>query len=148
MAENPYIPPEAKVEDTGGGPVLAVRPRRVVLAVQMLWISLFLSLPAIYWEAGRSPEGFTAGVFIFSGVLVGIAAWLNVKLWHGVNWARILYLVLAVLSIGTLMATGSEMLETSVPEFLVSAVGSVLDAVAMVLLFTGRAPLWFRRTPG
>ncbi|HEY5929733.1 MAG TPA: hypothetical protein VIU02_05430, partial [Burkholderiales bacterium] len=45
MNENPYTPPESEVKDVPYERAVAQRPRNIVHAVRMLWISLVLSIP-------------------------------------------------------------------------------------------------------
>ena len=64
-------------------------------------------------------------------------------MWRGRNWARVLYLVLVVLS---LMAFPSSLNDSQRPvvEIGLEAVSFVADAGSLFLLFTTPGSLWFQ----
>src|SRR5262245_23953709 len=145
MASNPYTPPKADVKDVGPERALAERPQPVVHAVVLLWASLLLAMPVLYWEQQRSPADTVAVYWGMAMVLVGLSVLVNVFIWRGSNWARILFLVLLVISVLSLLGTMDEMLSHPPIEIVLNLVMLAIEAIAVYLLFTKPGALWFRR---
>ena len=142
MADDPYTPPESAVADRVPDRMVAERPWQVRRAVWLLWISYALAFPLLYLEVERSPDG---GALAVGAVLLAIGAALNVNIWRGANWARITYLALFAVSFLAFWFAAGDMLTASVFEFLLNAANSILDAIAMFLIFTPPGSLWFRK---
>lgn len=145
MANDPYAPPGSAVDDVVPERMLRERPPQIVRAVLLLWTSFALALPLVYLDVERAPEGTAAAGVAVWAVLLGLGAALNVQIWRGANWARIVYLALFAISFLALWFTAAEMLEKSVFEFVLNAANAMLDAFAMYLLFTRPGSLWFRK---
>jgi hypothetical protein len=75
MNENPYTPPESEVKDVPYERAVAERPRNVVHAVRMLWVSLVLSIPLSireYQEAMQELLGYPAGDLVCLAVSMAL----------------------------------------------------------------------------
>ena len=145
MAPNPYTPPKADVKDLGPERLLAERPRPVVYAVVLLWISLVLGVPVVYWEHQRTPAEVAPFYWVPAVLILGLVIVVNIFIWRGRNWARIVALVLVVISFLSFLGTMGEILSHPAIEFVLNIVTLAIDAVAMYLLFTKPGVLWFRR---
>jgi hypothetical protein len=145
MAPNPYTPPKADVKDVGPERALAERPRQVFYAVVLLWISLVVAVPMVYWEHQRAPEEAASFYWVLVLMVLGLAVVVNIFIWQGRNWARILFLVLAVISVLSFVGTIDEILSHSATEIVLNVATLAIDVVAMYLLFTKPGALWFRR---
>jgi hypothetical protein len=148
MSDNPYQPPEADVRDTPPARLVAERPRQILHAIALLWISGGLGLAAGLLEARRAPD--FGGVMAFLSIVVfGMVAVLTVGLWRGRHWARAVYAVLVALSLMTFVSTWGTA-ERPGFEVALEAVSFVADGGSFWLLFTKPGSLWFRyaREPG
>ena len=146
MPQGPYTPPTARVEDQAidAGP----RPRQVIIAVALLWASFILGIPSWYLAAQREPEIMLHPVMIaFSAIVFFFCAAVNVYIYHGRNWARIVLLVLIALSVLLLLMPAEETVPASPAENLLTTIGLVLDVIAVYLLYAQPGGSWFRRSP-
>lgn len=146
MSRNPYAPPTVSVADPPGAPL--VRPVVVRRAVQLLWISFGIGLLGGLSHAGPS-EPWTL-MLGFMAAFGSILAWLIVNIARRRNWARITYLILAVLSDVDSVTSfqSSRSLYHAHPSVLVLDVtGLVVEAVGLCLLFTKSANAWFKARP-
>jgi hypothetical protein len=147
MSVNPYKPPGAKVSDLPPERLLRDRPRQVVQAVRLLWLSLVISLPLMYFEQQRAPDEAGAFMWIFGLVMLTLVAALYVFVWRGANWARIIFLVLWILTQVWVATTFAQMLQYSLVEIALHVVSLAIEALALYLLFTKPGSLWFRAAP-
>ena len=139
MSDNPYEPPKSEVQDASPRRLIAARPRAIIQAIALLWISSGLG-----FAGGLSEMSASQGALIFSVVvMVALAAGLTVGIWRGKNWARILYLILVLLSLTNLVSAWGL---TERPQFEVAleAVSFVADAGSFFLMFTPPGSLWFQ----
>jgi len=143
MPRNPYAPPDAAVADPPSAAL--VRPVVIRRAVQLLWISFGVGFLGGISHAGPSePWTITLG---FMAAFGSILAWLIVKIAGRRNWARITYLILAVLSDVEFVSSwqSSRSLYHAHPGVLVLDVaGMMVEAIALLLLFTSSANAWFK----
>jgi peptidoglycan/LPS O-acetylase OafA/YrhL len=145
--KNRYAPPTTAVADSQQIPLLQARPKQVRVAVALLWASLALGIPEWILSAIRDPEN-TLGVFIvgFTMLLFAFSALLNIMIYRGRNWARIVALVLTLL--GVLFAFVLVLLVEPKPpsqlENALTLLGLVLDFIAVYLVFTKPGSLWFK----
>jgi len=148
MAQNPYTPPTAQVKDRGPDRAIDVRPKEVIYAVWMLWLSIPLGIPASVYEYQRAvsqdPNPFVLP-FFFAMYAIGMV--LNVFIYRGHNWARLFTLIIYILAIVSFFALFNEYLEYPVVPLASNVVVLVLGVIALYLLFTRPGYLWFRR-PG
>jgi hypothetical protein len=153
LSRNPYAPPDAQVSD----PSLsershAERPRTVAIAIWLMWASVILSVMNVplSWEtitasAGDSPQmrGFVSTfvivVLALSFALYALLIW---KMGQGRNWARIVMLILQLLSL--LTNPFAQMKEAGLLAMAIGIASYVLAAVAVVLVFIPASREWFR----
>jgi len=123
------------------------RPKRITVAVWLLWVSFGLGLPAAYLSMLREPEpGFSPVLVAIVSIFIAFSAVLNVLVYRGRNWARIAVLLLVAVGIPYVLLGPDE---ATRPDFLEQAldfVSNALDLVAVYLLFTPPGSLWFRRS--
>ena len=123
-------------------------PRRVRVAAGLMvaaWV-LGVGEAVLTWESeiGGLPVSWQAGlvgadIIIFAGLL-----WLTYEVYRRASWARITYLIIAVLT-----GLGYAILLRLMPQppmgSLVNGIAqSAMEAVAIYLLFTGSARRWFK----
>lgn len=146
MNENPYSPPGAKVEDAPPVRAVAERPRNVVTAVWLLWISLVVSIPISireYQDAASDSNGTFLLYFILA--LYAISILINVFVHRGSNFARIALLVFTLLNALSFLAGMQQILRYPAGDLVAIAISMFLDVAALVLVFTRPGALWFRR---
>ncbi len=123
------------------------RPRQVSTALRLLWTSLGLGLvtSALDWSyvGAVASAGFTVAVLL---VVLGLTAFLIVKMGAGRNWARITFLVLFLAGAAPYVPNLIAMYGRSLLTGTVSLLQLVLQIVALYLLFTRPGADWFRRT--
>jgi hypothetical protein len=68
----------------------------------------------------------------------------NVAMWRGRNWARIVFLILSVISVVGFVLELWETLSSTVIEIALTVASTALDVVVSYLLFTKPGALWFR----
>jgi hypothetical protein len=148
MNENPYTPPNAEVKDAASDRAVPERPRQVVHAVRMLWLSLVLSIPLSMREfQDASAESDSTFLLYFILTLYAISVVINIHVHRGSNWARILLLVFNVLNVLSFAAAMNEILKYPAGDLVALGASMFLDLVALVLLYTRPGALWFRRIP-
>jgi hypothetical protein len=87
--DTPYGPPKAAVRDPDPGRLLPERPRQIVQAAGLFWLSTTLGIVAACSEAQRSPGSLAAlGVVVL--LILALTIVMTVAIWRGRNWARIL----------------------------------------------------------
>ena len=149
--DNRYAPPTTALRDVEVERYLSERPAQVRWASVLLWQSFTLSVALTVYglRAEDNPAEFAPAVrAAMVGISVGglaLSALLNVMIYRGHNWARILYLFLAGVSLWLWLMPGDEGSSLTLTETIGFVVASLLDAVAMVLVFTRPGALWFRR---
>jgi NADH:ubiquinone oxidoreductase subunit 6 (subunit J) len=152
MNDNPYAPPRAAVSDFDPQPL--IRPRNVVRAVRLLWLSFFCVFPATLYELINIPPDTTPLENIIVNVLaVGLAfviAWvINRAAWRGRNWGRWVQTVLWILATFALvfLAVRWPRLDPdAMPWYLMVQylVQHLINLIALVLLFSPTANAWYR----
>jgi len=146
MNQNPYTPPESEVKDVPYERAVAQRPRNVVHAVRMLWISLVLSIPLSIREyQDAASEGNATFLLYFILTLYALSVLINLYIHRGSHWARVLLLVFNVLNVLSFLAAMQELLGYPVGDLVCLATSMALDLIALVLVFTRPGALWFRR---
>lgn len=147
MERNLYAPPAAAVAD----PVAPreERPLEVVWAVRLLWISLATSaiglLARYLFEVSI---GSIVYVLITGGTRYVIVTWLILRIAGGHNWARIVFLVLLLASLGYTIFNWhyyARFFTAQYPLYVLELVAkALLDLGAACLLFMPRANRWFK----
>lgn len=143
MTHNPYSAPRSVVTDTPPPPM--ERPRVVVIAVALFWTEVALGLleSLLDWKHLTADDSATF-VLIVDVLFVGLSVLINIMIWRGRNWARIVALVLTALAVvGFAPIIGAEFARAP----LVTVLGMIellLDVIALYLVFVpGRQ--WFAR---
>jgi hypothetical protein len=145
MVRNPYSPPAAVVADPAEAQHQYPQPKQVRVAVILLWASFALGFPAVYLEYQHVTSAAEAVVLtIIMVAACAFAALLNVKIARGRNWSRWAFLVMMFLTLLSYLAPDDATRVVSWAEGALSVTSSVLDAVALYLLFSWPGALWFR----
>lgn len=143
MTHNPYSAPRSAVTDSPPPPM--GRPRIVGIAVALLWTEVALGLldSLLDWKQVTTGEAAPV-VLIVDVVFVGLSVLINIMIWRGRNWARIVALVLTMLGVVSLAPViGAEFARAPFVTVLVM-IELLLDAIALYLVFVpGRQ--WFAR---
>jgi hypothetical protein len=158
-AANPYAasyaPPRSQVADAEED--LIERPPKVTRAVRCLWIGWVLSALIVLYTLGKPEEvrnvgpAFDARATILAftisicALMYAVAAWINVKISRGRNWARILYLVINLLWLPALPALAIGAFAGAIPvfELLANLASFALSMVTCYLLLTRESNEWF-----
>lgn len=146
-----YAPPTTDVRDVEAERALSERPPQVRWASVLLWLSFTLgaALSVYALRADGDPSEHAPAVdAVLAGITFGalaLSAWLNVMIYLGHNWARIVYLALAVLALVLMLVPVGDGEPLTQTETLGYALSSLLDFAAMVLVFTRPGALWFKR---
>jgi hypothetical protein len=121
------------------------RPRVVVIAVALLWTEVTLGLleSLLDWKNLTANDSARFGLIV-DVLFVGISVLINIMIWRGRNWARIVALVLTLLAVvGFAPVIGVEFARAP----FVTVLGMselLLDVIAVYLVFVpGRR--WFAR---
>ena len=139
--ENRFSPPKTEVADPAT-PAREPTPKTVIQAVWLLWASLLLGIPmVIIYTSGRSFDLEEFASLVIQLFVFAFMALVIVRISTGKNWARMAALALTLLGVLSMFALPEE---TTVIEYLLGALSSTLDAVAMYLLFLSPGRAWFR----
>jgi len=105
-----------------------------------------LAVPATLFSMMRGPEGgdTLAGAVIY-GVLFAINAWINLMVYRGRNWARIVTFVFLLIGAYYMFVPVEEPVPAGVIEWIINLVCLVLESVAVFWLFTQPGAAWFAR---
>ena len=143
MTHNPYSAPRSAVTDTPPPPM--ERPRVVVIAVALLWTEVALGLleSLLDWKNLMANESARFGLIV-DVLFVGLSVLINIMIWRGRNWARIVALVLTMLAVvGFAPVIGVEFARAPFVTLLGMS-EMLLDVIALYLVFVpGRQ--WFAR---
>jgi len=143
MTHNPYSAPRSTVTDTPPPPM--ERPRVVIIAVALLWTEVALGLleSLLDWKNLMASESARFGLIV-DVLFVGLSVLINIMIWRGRNWARIVALVLTMLAVvGFAPVVGVEFARAPIVTLLGMS-EMLLDVIALYLVFVpGRQ--WFAR---
>jgi hypothetical protein len=147
MVDNPYAPPKAVVADLETRVSSLSRPHEVTLAIRLLWFSLTLGVFNFAFAYGRVVVAASLPPGALAGALLGWTslAWLTFYIGRGRNWARMIFLVGSVAGLPVSIWALPAMLDRSIVATTVSLAMSVLQIVALYLVFIGGGARWFRR---
>lgn len=144
VGRNRYAPPRGAVADPADARADR-RPRSVGVAVLLMAASFLLSVavdaPVLWGEVATGLQ--PVWVLAVIGLLYALVAWLIGRLHRGRNWARWVLLAFSVVSVGLMVADPSLAGDTTIA-VVAGIVSTVLDAVALVLVFTPPGSGWFR----
>jgi hypothetical protein len=143
---NPYQVTRADVDDVGPAVDRGEKPTTVSVAVVMLWLALIIQLAGLVWTwqfFRWGPPAIQVMLVVVSLIWLFLA-YLVAMIEKGLNWARITFLVLYVLGLLFSALSIEQALEQS-PLAATSAIAqSVLQAIAMVLVFLRPSNPWYR----
>jgi hypothetical protein len=142
---NPYEAPKSAVADTDLPPAPREKPRQVVWATSLIWITIAMGLLNVVLLP--SVEDATK-TWIIVGITFAIIAALTVFISLGHNWARIVFLVLFVIGLLPSAVSLPQVFAQSLFMALLSLLQMLLQGAAMVFVFTRPGSLWFRRARG
>ena len=147
MSRDPrYAPPGTEVADPAQIPALPARPRQVQIAVALLWLSLALGIPEAALGTRQPDEGGMGVVLMVIMLLIfGLVGFLNVKVYQGRNWARIVMLLLTVLSVLVMLIPSDESQAQGPLLQGLYLFDVLIEVVAMYLVFSKPGSLWFKR---
>jgi hypothetical protein len=148
VTNDPYAPPKAVVANPIAGVESFSRPHEVALASRLLWCSLVLGVVNFVVDSGPAvvagslpPVAIAVSLSTF-----GLLAWLTHGIGRGGNWARVTFLVMFVLGVPVFLWALPTLLERSMLATATSLAISVLQIVALYLVFTRVGARWFRRS--
>jgi hypothetical protein len=143
--QSPYAPPTSQVSDPPEPQHLFPKPMQIRVAVGFLWLLVVLAIPTVYFEYRRaSSYGEAVFLTIFISAVLAFAAFLNVQISRGRNWARIVFLVIVAFSIAFSFLPDEGARVVSTVQSALSVASLVLDIVVAYLLFSWPGALWFR----
>jgi hypothetical protein len=146
LTNNPYAPPASEV---GELPDPELRPKQVVVAVCLLWVSIaFGPLVAIVRafmylsDSGIEPRMWF-DLMIGQLTALGIWVFLTLKVWSRRNWARILLLVFVVITVMMSIFTLTRIATPSLWSIVSAYWPTPIRVCAVALLFIAPAKIWF-----
>lgn len=150
MTENPYAPPRAHVADASLDASLGKAPSAVRVAVRLYWISLalgFVNLCLTAWLLVQPQFSWSLliGLAVGGGLTLLITVWLVVMVAGRRNWARIIILVLSLISIPYFASSLVPSFEASAPGGILLFLVYGLQYFAVILLFLRESNAWFRK---
>ena len=143
---NPYQVTSAQVDDLGPAEDRGDKPTTVSAAVVMLWITLIIQLAGVVWlwQFARYGPALIAITMTVVTVIWLFTAYLVAMVEQGRNWARITYLVLFLLGLPFLAKAFYTNGWQANIAMLSVITQTVLQAVALTLVFAPTSRRWFR----
>jgi len=120
---------------------VAERPRQIIQAIALLWMSTTLGF---FSSLSENDESW-ATLILAALVMLVLAVALSIGLWRGRNWGRVVYLVLVSLSLAAFVSAWG-VAERPPVEVALEAVSFVADAGSFFLVFTKPGSIWFEDT--
>lgn len=145
MSHNPYQPPRSTVGDPEI-PSMGERPAGVDLAVKLLWMSFAIGVLVmiVQWKVVTAEASPAVTIFGMSfGFLV--ALFFIHFIGKGRNWARVVFLVLALLGLPIFLMQLPNTFKVSPLAGIIGIVQTGIQYYALYLLFLTPARLWFGR---
>jgi hypothetical protein len=146
MDRNPYAPPAAIVSDAISAPLLE-RPLSVKRGILLLWISFAFGLLNTGWGFYTEPQDavWTIVLLVVAIAIFGLCALVIRKISQRRNWARVLYLILAIISYSILIYSylSLEDAQTDIIVTLLETAAMFTDIAGVALIFTPSANRWF-----
>ena len=149
MSESPYTPPKARIDppSPSSGPGLE-RPIEVLFAIWLLiagylfgWVGVLVT-----WDYQMSLQA-PAQFFLSQAFGAAIAVWIYYKIYHGRNWARILFLISVLLGLAAFLIPVFIEILIAAPPFtkLVMISGHLINVAVVWLLFFSPGRHWFNK---
>jgi hypothetical protein len=147
VSENPYAPPKAVVADVAIAEAAMERPREIKLVVQLGVVSWIMGVivMALSWDYYRQLQPVSSTIYTQLFTVV-VLAWLYYKVYQGRNWARITWLVFAIIGFAGI-AMAWPQLGNSLPGLakIQMLIGAGITAWQFWLLFLSPGRRWFGR---
>ena len=146
MHKSPYAPPAAHVADPPQVLFSIARPKQVVVAVGLLWLGLAVSIPVVSLGFTHDLDADILPILvILTALAFAFSAFLNVLIYRGRNWARIVSLVLYLLSGLAIFIPVDESVASDRLEDVLNSLVYLLEGGALYLLFSMPGKLWFNQ---
>jgi len=149
MSESPYTPPKAPIDPPSySGQLELQRPKEVLFAIWLViagylvgWVGVFVTWD--YQLSVQAPGEF----FLGQAFGTAIAVWIYYKIYHGRNWARILFLISVVLGLVSLLIPMVIEILKAAPAFMkvVMISGHLVNLAVVWLLFFSPGRHWFNK---
>ena len=122
------------------------KPDQVKTAVNLLYASLAIGvLNLILSLAAIVEQSLVVFVIVVAVITISILFFLIVMISSGKNWARIVFLILYVIGLPGQVATVLQLMTAYSFISLTGTVQTILQLVAIVLLFQSASTAWFKR---
>lgn len=142
MNGNPYAPPKAAVADPT---TQATPPHAVALATRLQWVAVALgAVNLVVVLVPVASVGQLPFILPIPLALLGTLAVFAHNISRGRNWARIAFLVMFGFGLPGFLLGLPGMLRESASATAISVLMSVLQTIALFLVFTGAGARWFR----
>ncbi len=146
MHKSPYAPPASHVADPPQVLFSIARPKQVVVAVGLLWLGLAVSIPVVSLGFNHDLDADILPILvILTALTFAFSALLNVLIYRGRNWARMVSLVLYLLSGLAIFIPVDESVASDLLEDVLNSLVYLLDGGALYLLFSMPGKLWFNQ---
>ena len=120
---------------------IIIMPRNVKFAIYGMWISLLVSLVANAYQAILVDEARTGLVeLLMSAFILGFTLFVYRQVARGVNWARLAFLALLILSYVLSAIDPAGMSQVDLVALVITA---PIDIYVVIQLFGARASAWF-----
>jgi hypothetical protein len=127
------------------------RPHQVAAAVSLMGVSLAIvhlprtALVLLAAFTGHIPGGDAIYKVMDEIVIWGFSLGLLALIWHGINWARWLNLLLSIGNFIYTFVSSEEILRRHSPALIYPGAYVALECIALYLLFLSPGRLWFKR---
>lgn len=146
LHKSPYAPPASHVADPPQVLFSIARPKQVVVAVGLLWLGLAVSIPVVSLGFNHDLDADILPILvILTALTFAFSALLNVLIYRGRNWARMVSLVLYLLSGLAIFIPVDESVASDLLEDVLNSLVYLLDGGALYLLFSMPGKLWFNQ---
>lgn len=148
MSDNADALLEAIVADPGGRVPPVSRPREVSLAALLLWLAIGLGVVDALVNTPPAPVGTLAVWGALYVLWLGLSVWVTHKISRGRNWARVAFLIYFLIGVPGFVSQLLAMFErpffATAPDIAIT----VLQVIALYLVFAGAGAHWFSRSKG
>ena len=129
------------------------RPKNITIATCLLVFSFIIeSIKLMFrWNEFYYEVIIVKGIPVYimwaPGFICALFLWIVYKIYSGRNWARIVYLILAIISLLSFVISPKEFLEQfhrSIIDGLTSIMQPIISVTVVYLLFFGLGTNWFR----
>ena len=116
-------------------------PRNVKFAIWGMWISLLISLAANFYQAMTVDDVRTSWVeIVASAAILGLTLFVYRQVARGVNWARLAFLAIVILSY---VLSALDPAGMSQVDFIALVLTAPIDVFVVIQLFSRHSTEWF-----